>query len=115
MPPQHKRTDDVEELILQLSKRQAEVEAEDAGLFHKLERIDKLIRLVYFVGTLFVVAILWIGYVHVTLASIQKELEKRSETVKRVDEMWFMKEHGISNKEEFQRKNGYSAPNATSP
>ncbi|GEM_PF-6225391 len=32
------------------------------------------------------------------------ELEARKPQVKQVQEMWFMKEHGISNKEEFQRK-----------
>ncbi len=39
-----------------------------------------------------------------------KELDARRVEVKEVDELWWMKEHGISNKEEFYQHKGYAAP-----
>lgn len=41
---------------------------------------------------------------------VNKELDLRSQDINHTREMWFMKEHGISNKEDFERKNGYPAP-----
>lgn len=38
------------------------------------------------------------------------ELKKREKQVSEVDDMWFMKEHGISNKEDFIQRHGYAAP-----
>lgn len=41
---------------------------------------------------------------------VNKEFDKRAIAIDHVNEMWFMKEHGISNKEDFERKNGYPPP-----
>lgn len=48
--------------------------------------------------------------VTIQIGAINKELDKRTLDFSHVSEMWFMKEHGISNREDFERKNGYPPP-----
>lgn len=52
----------------------------------------------------------------VEIAAIRADVIIAKAYFAKVDEMWFMQQHGISNKEEFQRRNGYAAPTTpTSP
>lgn len=41
---------------------------------------------------------------------VKKVEDFQSQLMPRINEMWFMKEHGISNKEDFQQRKGYPAP-----
>jgi len=44
------------------------------------------------------------------IQSIKDLLKSREELVRQHQEMWFMKEHGISNKDDFYLRNHYNAP-----
>lgn len=97
---------DVQELLQRLAQAQKTIEHEDGQVLRKVERVDKAVRLV--VWAIFGVAavVVWVVTQEFKIAAIEKELAKRNIVVERVNELWMMKEYGITNKEAYQQKHG---------
>lgn len=109
MPP--KAESEVEKLILKLSKAQQEIEREDTGFYNKVQRVDVIARLLWFIGAVIFSLGVWATTMQLGLAEVRRELENRRPIVDRVNEMWWMKEHGVTNEQAFQKSHGIKPSN----
>ena len=110
MPPPTRA--EIQDAIEHLSERSIANAREDAARAQQLDQVVKLAGLLRLALAGIVAVTAWVVWVQFQLGALSKEVEARSVMIQRVNEMWWMKEHGISNKEDFQRRNGYSAPGA---
>lgn len=110
MPPKQPPSEDVAELLRRLAHAQKTIEHEDSQVLQKVERVDKAVRLVFWVLAGVCAVAAWVAVIEIKIASIEKELARRVITVDRVNELWMMKEYGITNERAYKQKHGQAPP-----
>ncbi len=96
MPP---KNSEVEEIVSRLAERQREINREDASFYEKVERVNSVGRVIWGIGVAIFSLGIWIATQQARISALEKEVEERKPDVQHIREMWWMREHGYTNRD----------------